>query len=145
MVTDMKRMADSLRRRFPKLQSASRVYDGESHVTVMSGAVSNALRYLYSDYGTPKVALTRAIVASYAGRWRAASGQVIELRANGTRLDFIMALGANTITSTIEAESPDRLFAPTLGAVILAERNGAGRIERLRMNFGGNTTFDRVK
>jgi uncharacterized protein len=145
MVTDMKRLADTLRRRFPTLQSDSRVYDGESHVTVMSLAVSNALRYLYSDYGTPKIAMTPALAASYAGRWRSSNGQAIELRARGARLDLSLQLSGQTITSTVEAESRDRLFLPTFGSIITAERDGAGKVVRLRFNVLGPATYERVK
>lgn len=144
MVTDMKGLADTLRRRFPKLQSASRVYTGESHVTVISGAVSNALRYLYSDYGTPKIAFTPALAASYVGKWSAA-GTSIDLRRKGAGLDLTLELSGQKITSTVEAITRDRLFVPTLGSVITAERDGAGKIVHLRLNLLGATTFERAK
>jgi hypothetical protein len=141
----MRRMADSLRRRFPTLQSSARVYEGESHVTVMSGALSNALKYLYSDYGTPKLLMTPALAASYAGQWRTATGQAIVLRANGARLDLSMQLAGNTVASPLEALTRDTLFASALATRITAERNEAGRIVRLRWTLLGPAVFERVK
>jgi hypothetical protein len=146
MVSDMQHMADTLRRDFPTLAIGSRAFPDETHASVVPGALSRALRFLYGDYGAPEVALSRADVAAYAGEWRSADGTRITLRPAGTGLSLRIALGEIITDLPLVALSRDRLFSRRTDATITAERDPAGRVVALRTRLtGSEQRFARVR
>ncbi len=143
MVPPMQRMAVRLKAGFPALEVSSIVYPNETHMSVLGGAISRALRVLYARRTVP---ISLADAAAVAGRWKAPSGEAITIRAKGAKLTLAMAVLGNTLTIDLAAEEKDRYFGTTLSLELAAERDPAGRVIRLRRNFmNGEIVFERSR
>jgi predicted alpha/beta superfamily hydrolase len=143
MVPPMERMAARLKTAFPGLTVGSMVFPDETHMTVFGGSLSRALRFLYAR---PTVAIAAADLRQYAGRWRAPSGETITLTTAGTRLSYLMAIYGETVPVDLKARERDHLFAEVFPMDLVAERDGAGRVIRLRRSVRGvETAFERIK
>jgi predicted alpha/beta superfamily hydrolase len=143
MVPPMQRMAARLKAGFPTLEVGSIVFPDETHMSVIGGALSRALRFLYAR---PIIPIAAADLAQYAGRWKAASGETLRLAAAGPRLMLTMTTYGASMTIELFAEKKDRLFAKVFNLDIGAEREGSGKVVRLRRTFmNAETSFERVK
>jgi hypothetical protein len=143
MVPPMERMAARLKAAFPGLAVGSMVFPGETHMTVYGGSLSRALRFLYAR---PTVPIGLSDQKQYAGRWRAASGETVTLATVGSRLMYTMSLYREPISIELKAAERDHLFADVLPLDLVAERDAAGRVIRLRRSVRGvGTVFERIK
>lgn len=142
MVTPMQRLAARLKLTFPALQVSSTVYPNEDHMSVVGGAISRALRRLYTR---TSIALSSADLAGYAGTWRSAEGETMTIRVVGRGLTVSTETFRVPLTSPLAAETRDRLYAPGAGVELYAERDGTGRVTTLRRTqLGTETTFTRA-
>ncbi len=146
MVPPMRRMSAELKRTFPALQVGSQVFPNESHGSVVAGAISRSLRFLYGDLGRPTVALSPTARAAYAGDW-SNGALTIHLRpaAEGVALSFDMM--GNTMKEVLRAASRDTLFShATMTTQWVAVRDAQGRIAALRGTLLGATSdYSRVE
>lgn len=139
MVPPMRRMSAELKRTFPALRVGSQVYPDESHGSVVGGAISRALRFLYGDFGRPTVALSAAARAEYAGEWTA-PGMTVRLRPTAKAVAISLTYTGQTLTDTLFAASRDTLFsAGTMTAQFVAVRDAKGKIEKLKGTMLGGT------
>lgn len=143
MVPPMQRMAARLKTGFPALEVNSLVYPNETHMSVLGGAISRALRVLYARRTVP---ISLADAAAMAGRWKAASGETFTIRATGAKLTLSMASFGNALAIDLAAEGKDRFFGTTMSLELVAERDESGRVIRLRRTFmNGETVFERSR
>jgi predicted alpha/beta superfamily hydrolase len=146
MIRPMERMALELTKRFPRLEVNSIVFPEETHTSVIGGAVSRALRFLYGRWGHPTLPLEQSDAASYSGEWKAASGETISIAPYSKRLTLSMSYTGEMLTMELFVEKKDHLFAAATTLDLVAERDGFGRVVRLRRTFGGaETVFERAK
>ena len=139
MVPPMQRMAVELKRNFPELRVGSQVYPDESHGSVVGGAISRALRFLYGEFGRPTVALSPAAKAEYAGDWTG-TGLSLRLRPTAKGVAISFTYSGQTMVDTLAAASRDTLFsAGTMSAQFVAVRDAKGRIEKLKGTMLGAT------
>jgi predicted alpha/beta superfamily hydrolase len=143
MVPPMERMAARLKASFPKLEVGSMVYPDETHMSVVNGAVSRALRFLY---GKSSVPITLADARAYVGRWKAASGEEMTIALQGSRPMITMAVSGSTVTVELFAEARDHLFAKSFGLELVAERDQVGKVIRFARTFlNAEAVFERVR
>ncbi len=143
MVPPMRRMAALLRQGFPALTVGSMVYPDETHLSVIGGAISRALRFLYAR---PTVPLTVAEAAGYAGRWVSASGETIVVTAAGTKVSLTMTPFGFPLVAILAAQERDHLFGTNFGMELMADRDQRGRVVRLRrQDMGVETVFERAR
>lgn len=139
MVPPMQRMAVELKRNFPELRVGSQVYPDESHGSVVGGAISRALRFLYGEFGRPTVALSAAAKAEYAGEWTG-TGLTLRLRPTAKGVAISFNYSGQTMVDTLSAASRDTLFsAGTMSAQFVAMRDAKGKIEKLKGTMLGAT------
>jgi predicted alpha/beta superfamily hydrolase len=143
MVPPMQRMALRLKSTFPTLEVGSIVYPEETHISVVGGAISRALRFLYARKRIP---ISLADAASYAGQWRSESGDTVTVATRGARVSLTMKTSGEPITIQLAAESRDHLFGTNFTLELAAERDSSGRVVRLRRTFlGAETVFERSR
>ncbi|MBK6458281.1 MAG: alpha/beta hydrolase [Gemmatimonadetes bacterium] len=139
MVPPMQRMAVELKRNFPELRVGSQVYPDESHGSVVGGAISRALRFLYGEFGRPTVALSPAAKAEYAGDWTG-TGLSLRLRPTAKGVAISFTYSGQTMVDTLAAASRDTLFsAGTMSAQFVAVRDAKGQIAKLKGTMLGAT------
>jgi predicted alpha/beta superfamily hydrolase len=139
MVPPMQRMSAELTRNFPTLRVRSQVFPEESHGSVVGGAISRALRFLYGDYGRPTVTLSSAAKADYTGDWTA-NGLTLHLKPAPKGVVLSFAYSGLTMVDTLQAAARDTLFtAGTLSAQFVAVRDARGKITALKGTMLGAT------
>ncbi|MCC6930533.1 MAG: alpha/beta hydrolase [Gemmatimonadaceae bacterium] len=139
MVPPARRLAAELKRSFPALRVGSQVYPDESHGSVVGGAISRALRFLYGDFGRPTVLLSPAARAEYTGDW-SSPNVTIRLRPAATGVQMSLTYTGQTITDTLYAASRDTLFsAGGTASQFVALRGAKGRITALKGTLLGAT------
>lgn len=139
MVPPARRMATELRRGFPALRVGSQVYPDESHGSVVGGAISRALRFLYGDFGRPTVTLSAAARAEYAGEWTSPA-LTVRLKPTTTGVQLALTYTGQTLTDTLYAAARDTLFsAGTTASQFVAVRDATGKITALRGTLMGAT------
>lgn len=139
MVAPAKRMATELTRSFPALRVASQVYPDESHGSVVGGALSRAMRFLYGDFGRPTVTLPVAARAEYSGEWTSPAF-TIHLKPAGTGVQLALAFSGQILTDTLYAASRDTLFsAGAAASQFVAVRDATGKITALKGRLLGPT------
>lgn len=144
MVPPAKRMAVELTRNFPALRVGSQVYPDESHGSVVGGAISRAMRFLYGDFGRPTVMLPTAARAEYSGEW-SSPAFTIRLKPAGSGVQMALSFSGQTITDTLHAAARDTLFsAGGTTSQFVAVRDAKGKITALKGTLMG-ATMDYVR
>lgn len=139
MVPPMQRMTRELARGFPGLRVGAQVYPDESHGSVVGGAISRAMRFLYGQFGRPTVTLSAAARGQYAGDWTA-NGMTLRLTPTAGGVAMRLVVTGQTLVDTLYAASRDTLFsAGSSSAQFVARRDGSGRIRALEGTVFGAT------
>ena len=139
MVPPARRMAVELKQNFPALRVGSQVYPDESHGSVVGGAISRALRFLYGDFGRPSVALSAAARAEYAGEW-SSPAFTVRLKPTTTGVQMALSYTGQTLTDTLYAAARDTLFSTgTTSSQFVAVRDAKGKITALKGTLMGAT------
>jgi len=143
MVDSGRRMAGLLTDSFGSLETVIRVFDDQTHMSVLGASINDALRALYAKKPRP---LTAQAAGEYVGRWRAAHGETMPIRLDGERLIASLA-ASNGVQMDVEllAESDDRLFFKHYEYQdIVCERDASGRVVGMsRTLFGQHAKFKR--
>lgn len=143
MVPPMRRMATELTAAFPTLEVGSIVYPDETHMSVVGGSISRALRFLYAR---PRIALRPADRAQLAGLWKSESGDTLRITPQARGLLATMVVFGNPVAADMAAETRDRLFGTNLAVELQVERDAAGRPVRIRRSMlGGEAVFQRAR
>lgn len=146
MVPPMKELSAKLRTIFPSLHVGSRVYEGETHTSVIGGAMASALRFLYGDLGRPSIALTPLQRAGFVGKWKAPSGAELIIARSPAGMTVTIETSGQQLSAPLFAESKDVLYSRAAPLNIAAERDARGAIVRVRSTIAGpEEVFERVK
>ncbi len=146
MVVPMKKLDVSLRANFSNLSVGAQVFPEETHVSVIGAAISRAFRFLYGNYGRPSILLGPKDTAGYVGAWKSADGQQVSLVAKGKGMELQQSLVGKKVSMALLAADRDHLFSRAWDGTVTAERDGAGKVVRLRSDIGGPpTVFERVR
>ncbi|MEO7966450.1 MAG: alpha/beta hydrolase-fold protein [Gemmatimonadaceae bacterium] len=147
MVPKAVRLAAALRTTYPKLMTGSQVFPEETHTSVIFGAGSRAMRYLYSDFGRPTITLSRADAARFNGKWTTPNGPALTITSGVQGLTLLLDQGGTSPSFPLFAQSRDSLFLKSIHSTLVAE--GAplpnGRVAKLRVQLlGKESTYERA-
>lgn len=142
------RLVAALKSTFPTLTVGSQVYEDETHGSVIFGAESRAMRFLYSDYGRLAITLSRADAAQYVGKWTTSSGYPIAISSGAKGMTLALDMSTTIASFPLFAQTRDTLFMKAVPSKIVAERGTApnAKVQRLRVQLlGKESVYERAK
>jgi predicted alpha/beta superfamily hydrolase len=132
MVDPMQRMTAGLKARFPGLDVVSTVHPGYGHLSVVAGALTQALRVLYRR---PTTAISASDAQALVGRWTSAGGQSFTIARKNGQLSVSDTFPGFRASSVLQAYTRDEL-ASVQGVPYVVKRDSTGRMIQIIRRLG---------